>query len=52
MTSHSGPNYDPFPEGGSHRSMIIKCEADDLGDMLRRGNVGGFEIFPQYHLGV
>ena len=44
MASHPGPNYDPFPEGGSHRSMVIECEADDLGNMLRRAKVSGFEI--------
>jgi len=36
MTTESGPNYDPFQGGGSHRSMVIECEVDDLGNMLRR----------------
>ena len=35
MTTESGPNYDPFQGGGSHRSMVIECEVDDLGNMLR-----------------
>lgn len=44
MTTGSTPNYDPFPEGGSHRAMVIECEVDDLGNMLRRAKVRGFEI--------
>ena len=44
MTTESGPNYDPFQGGGSHRSQVIECEADDLGNMLRRAKVRGFEI--------
>ena len=44
MTAESGPNYDPFPQGGSFRSMVIECEVDDLGNMLRRAKVSGFEI--------
>ena len=44
MTTGSGPNYDPFPPGASHRSMVIECEVDDLGHMLRRAKVRGFEI--------
>ena len=48
MTTESGPNYDPFQGGGSHRSMVIECEADDLGNMLRRAKVRGFEITVSY----
>ena len=44
MTTVSGPNYDPFQGGGSSRSMVIGCEVNDLGNMLRRATVGGFEI--------
>ena len=44
MNTGSTPNYDPFPEGGSHRAMVIECEVDDLGNMLRRAKVRGFEI--------
>ena len=38
------PNYDPFPQGATHRSTVIECEVDDLGNMLRRAKVRGFEI--------
>lgn len=44
MTTGSGPNFDPFPRGGSYRSMFIECEVDDLGNMLRRAKVRGFEM--------
>ena len=44
MATGETPNYDPFPEGGSHRAMVIECEVDDLGNMLRRAKVRGFEI--------
>lgn len=44
MTTPPVPNYNPFPDGGSHRSMVIECEVDDLGNMLRKANVRGFEI--------
>ena len=44
MATGETPNYDPFPEGGSHRAMVIECEVDDLGNMPRRAKVRGFEI--------
>ena len=44
MATGETPNYNPFPEGGSHRAMVIECEVDDLGNMLRRAKVRGFEI--------
>ena len=44
MTTESGPNYEPIPTGQSSRSMVIECEADDMGNMLRRVNVSGFRI--------
>ncbi|MAQ12263.1 MAG: hypothetical protein CL721_02745 [Chloroflexi bacterium] len=44
MTTGPRPNYEPIPTGQSSRSMVIECEADDLGNMLRRVNVSGFRI--------
>ncbi len=44
MTTGPGPNYEPIPAGQSSRLMVIEVVADDLGNMLRRANVGGFEI--------
>ena len=44
MTIGSTPNYDPFMDGGSHRAMVIECEVDDLGTMMRRAKVRGSEI--------
>ena len=44
MTTGSGTNYEPIPAGQGSRSMVIECEVDDLGNMLRRAKVRGFEI--------
>ena len=44
MATGETPNYDPFPEGVSHRAMVIECKVDDLGNMLRRATVRSFEI--------
>ena len=44
MTTGSGPNFDPFPQGGSYRSTVIECEVNDLGNMPRRAKIRGFEI--------
>ena len=34
----------PVSGGGRHRAMVIEAEVDDLGNMLRRAKVRGFEI--------
>ena len=47
-SSHTEPNYDPFPPGGSHRSMVIEMDVEDMGSMLRRGfttSHGDFTIY-------
>lgn len=45
MSTQVGPNYEPIPAGQSSRAMVIECEADDLGNMLRRAKVRGHFIY-------
>ena len=49
-TASSRPelNYDPFPPGGSHRSMTIEMEVEDMGNMLRRAFTLGQSDFTIY----
>ena len=42
------PQYDPFPPGGSHRSMTIEMEVEDMGNMLRRAFIKGHDDFTIY----
>lgn len=41
-------NYDPFPPGGSERSMTIEMEVEDMGNMLRRAFTKGHGSFTIY----
>ena len=48
MSTQPEPQYDPFPPGGSYRAMVVECEVDDLGNMLRRAKMkshGEFSIY-------
>ena len=47
-SSRAEPNYDPFPPGGSHRSMTIELEVEDMGNMLRRAFTQGPGSFTIY----
>ena len=47
-SSSPEPNYDPFPPGQSYGSMVIECEVEDLGNMLRRADISSFGDFTIY----
>ena len=42
------PNYDPFLPGQSHHSMVVECDVEDLGHMLRRADTISFGKFTIY----
>lgn len=51
MASNSptpAPNYDPFPAGQRHHSMVVECDVEDLGHMLRRADTSSFGKFTIY----
>lgn len=41
-------NYDPFLPGQSHHSMVVECDVEDLGHMLRRADISTFGKFTIY----
>ena len=47
-SSSPGPNYNPFPPGQSYHSMVVECDVEDLGHMLRRADISTFGKFTIY----